>query len=161
MTTELNPACRPLRSLLGKWRGDGAVDYPTIDGPRRFSQEITVAHDGRPFLSYESRTWLLDADGTVVRPAAREVGWWRPQPESVELVLAHSSGIVEVFYGKFTGGGWQLQTDVVVPTRTAKSVDAATRLYRISDGVLEIAEQRAMVGQPLQPHTSARLTIAP
>ena len=29
------------------------------------------AHDGRPFLSYESRSWLLDEEGAVIRPAAR------------------------------------------------------------------------------------------
>lgn len=159
---ELNPACAALQPLLGKWRGEGTVDYPTIDGPRRFAQETTIGHDGRPFLSHESRAWLLDADGNVVRPAAREVGWWRPQPDgSVEFLLAHATGIVEVFYGQAAGASWELLTDSVVPTRTAKSVDASKRRYRVLDGVLEFSEERAMVGQPLQPHTSARLTSSP
>ena len=52
-------------------------------------------------MFYESRAWLLDVDGKVIRPAAREVGWWRPQPdEMIELLLAHATGIVEIFYGE-------------------------------------------------------------
>src|SRR5690606_1492270 len=43
----LHEACRPLSALVGVWRGSGEVDYPTIDGPYRFGQQLTLAHDGR------------------------------------------------------------------------------------------------------------------
>jgi hypothetical protein len=66
---------------LGVWRGGGEVVYPTIDGPYAFGQQLVFAHDGRPFLSYEARAWLLGPDGEVLRPAARETGFWRPQPD--------------------------------------------------------------------------------
>lgn len=149
-----------LLPLVGVWRGEGEVVYPTIDGPFKFGQQVTFAHDGRPFLSYESRTWLLDDDGAVIRQAAREVGWWRPQPDDViELLLAHNTGIVEVYYGKPRNStSWELTTDLVGRTASAKEVNAATRLYGlVNQGDLAWVEERAMVGQPMQPHTSAYL----
>ncbi len=158
---ELHDALLPLLPLVGVWRGEGEVVYPTIDGPFAFGQLITVSHDGRPFLGWEARAWLLDSPGgAVVRPAAREVGWWRPRPDgTVEVLLAHQTGVVEVFYGTTrTQTSWELQTDAVARTASAKEVTGASRLYGIVEGGdLAYVEERAMVGQALQPHTSARL----
>ena len=157
---ELHEQCLSLLPLVGVWRGGGEVVYPTIDGPFHFGQQVTFAHDGRPFLYYESRSWLVDEDGKVIRPAARETGWWRPQPDgTVELLLSHATGITEIFYGKaLTMTSWQLATDIVMRTSTAKEVNAATRLYGIvNNGDLAYVEERAMAGQPLQPHISSYL----
>jgi THAP4-like, heme-binding beta-barrel domain len=158
---ELNDALLGLLPLVGVWRGEGEVVYPTIDGPFHFGQQITVAHDGRPFLSWEARSWILDGPGgAVVRPAAREVGWWRAQEDgTLELLLAHHTGIIELYYGESrTQTSWELQTDAIARTSTAKEVNGATRLYGIvDDGDLAYVEERAMEGQPMQPHTSARL----
>ena len=52
---DLHDACLPLLPLVGVWRGEGEVSYPTIDGPLRFGQQVSFAHDGRPFLYYEAR----------------------------------------------------------------------------------------------------------
>jgi hypothetical protein len=156
----LNDACLALLPLVGVWRGEGEVNYPTIEGPRKFAQQLTIAHDGRPFLFHESRSWLLDDEGNVIRPAAREAGFWRPQADdSIELLLTHSSGILELFYGTTRGQtSWQLATDAVVRTSTAKEVTGAQRLYGlVANGDLGYVEERAMVGQPLQPHASAVL----
>jgi hypothetical protein len=168
----LNDALLPLLPLVGVWRGEGEVVYPTLDKTHKFGQQVTFAHDGRPFLSYEARAWLLDDEGNVIRPAAREVGWWRVQAEStldpasrssgetIELLLAHATGIVEIFYGKpRTQTSWELTTDAVVRTASAKEVNGAKRLYGlVNNGDLAYVEERAMVGQELQPHTSAYLT---
>lgn len=156
---DLHDALLPLLPLIGVWRGEGEVVYPTIES-RHFGQQITFAHDGRPFVSYESRAWLLDVDGKVIRPAAREVGWWRPQPDdTIELLLAHATGIVEIFYGEpRTQTSWELTSDVTMRTPSAKDVTGAKRLYGlVNNGDLAYVEERAMVGQPLQPHTSAYL----
>ncbi|WP_037320421.1 FABP family protein [Amycolatopsis orientalis] len=158
----LNDACLALLPLVGVWRGEGEVDYPTIDGPYRFGMQLTIAHDGRPFLTHEARAWLLDEDGKVIRPAARESGFWRPQADdTIELLLTHNTGIVELFYGKPRGKAsvpaWELGTDAVVRTSSAKDVTASQRLYGIVNGELGYVEERAMMGQELQPHTSALL----
>ena len=71
----------PLSWLLGTWVGVGVGGYPTIE-EFQFGQEVTFATDGRPFLSYWSRTWLLDSEGERVRPLATEAGFWRPRPDN-------------------------------------------------------------------------------
>jgi hypothetical protein len=157
---DLHDACLSLLPLIGVWRGEGEVVYPTIEGPFRFGQQVTIGHDGRPFLYHEARSWLLDKDDNVIRPAAREVGWWRPQPDdTIELLLAHNTGIVEIYYGSpRTQTSWELATDIVMRTATAKEVNGAKRLYGLVNNVdLAYVEERAMMGQPLQPHTSAYL----
>ncbi|MGH3620499.1 MAG: FABP family protein [Sciscionella sp.] len=156
----LHDACLALLPLIGVWRGTGEATYPTIDGPYSFGQQIVFAHDGRPFVYYESRAWLLDSDGTVLRPAARETGWWRPQQDdTIEVLLTHATGITELYYGTpRTQTSWEIGTDAVLRTATAKEVTGATRLYGIvPGGDLAYVDERAMVGQPLQPHLSAKL----
>jgi hypothetical protein len=157
---ELHPNCLALLPLIGVWRGEGEVVYPTIEGPYHFGQQLVVCHDGRPFLRYESRTWLVDDAGEVIRPAARETGFWRPQSDdSIELLAAHATGIVEIYYGRPRNQtSWELATDAVVRTLSAKEITGAHRLYGIVEGGdLAYVEQRAMVGHPLQPHVSALL----
>lgn len=157
---DLHEQCLPLLPLVGVWRGGGEIVYPTIDGPFHFGQQVVFAHDGRPFLYYESRSWLVDEDGKVIRPAARETGWWRPQPDgTIELLLSHATGITEIFYGSArTMTSWELATDIVMRTGSAKEVNAASRLYGIvNNGDLAYVEERAMAGQPLQPHISSYL----
>lgn len=154
----LHDRLEPLSFLVGTWRGLGVVGYPTVE-ERRYEQELVFAHDGRPFLEYTSRTWILDEDGRRVRPAAREAGWWRPgtQPRDVEVLLAHPTGIVEVYVGEVVFSKIELRTDVVARTETAKPVTALHRLYGLVEGDLAYAVDLAAVGQPLQPHLSARL----
>ncbi len=157
---ELHPSCLMLLPLVGIWRGEGEVVYPTIDGPYRFGQQVVFCHDGRPFLRYESRAWLLDQAGQVTRPAARETGFWRPQADdTIELLAAHGTGIVELYYGRPRNQtSWELATDAVVRSSSAKEVTGAHRLYGIvEDGNLAYVEQRAMVNQPMQPHISILL----
>jgi len=156
---ELHLDCLMLLPLIGVWRGEGEVVYPTIDGPFRYGQQLVFSHDGRPFVHYEARAWLLDADGAVLRPAARETGWWRPRPDdTLEVLIAHATGITEVFYGSpRSQTSWQISTDAVVRTASAKEVTGSNRLYGIVEGDLAYVDERAMVGQPMQPHLSARL----
>lgn len=157
---DLHEQCLGLLPLVGVWRGTGEVVYPTIDGPFHFGQQLTFAHDGRPFLSYEARSWLLTEDGELIRPAARETGFWRPQPDgSLEVLIAHHTGIVEVFYGdRGDMRSWEIETDAVARTPSAKEVTGSKRLYGlVNQGDLAYVDERAMVGQPLQPHLSALL----
>lgn len=158
---DLHEQCLALLPLIGAWRGTGEVVYPTIDGPFHFGQQLVFAHDGRPFVSYEARAWLLDDDGAVIRPAARETGFWRPQPDgTLEVMIAHGTGIMELFYGKALNlTSWELETDAVVRTATAKEVTGSHRLYGLVEGGdLAYVDERAMMGQPMQPHLSGLLS---
>jgi hypothetical protein len=165
---DLHPLCVPLLPLVGVWRGEGQVVYPSIDGPLHYGQQMVFAHDGRPFLHYCARAWLLDGPGgAVVRPAAREVGWWRPrEDDTIEVLLAHATGILEIFYGRpLSTTSWELTADAIRRTETAKEVNASQRLYGLVEGSgedlngrdLAYVDERAMEGHPLQPHLSARL----
>jgi hypothetical protein len=146
-----------LLPFVGVWRGTGKGGYPDIED-FDYAQEVRFTHDGRPFLAYESRAWIIDADGRPIRPAAREVGWWRPQGEdSVEVLLAHPTGYVEVYVGEIDGLKVELSTDAVVRTATAKEVSANHRLYGIVEGELLYAHDMAAMGHDLTPHMSARL----
>ena len=156
----LHPACQPLLPLVGIWRGTGLFgNDPGIRDPQ-FGQQITIAHDGRPFLTYESVSWLLGPDGSVTGPGEREAGYWRPQPDgSIELLVAHAVGRVEVFYGQARSvASWALSTDVGWRTPTAPPVVGSTRLYGITpDGRLAYVEERAHSDIELSPHASAAL----
>ena len=154
---ELHPDLAPLRFLLGRWEGAGVVGYPTIES-LQFGQEVSFSHNGKPYLIYVSRTWLLNADGTPGRPLAMETGFWRPQPGGkVEVLLAHPTGITEIYLGEVTGTKIEMATDVVARTASAKEVTAGHRLYGLVGPDLAYAYDMAAVGQPLQPPLSAHL----
>jgi hypothetical protein len=155
----VHPALEKIAWLLGTWRGLGVGGYPTIEG-FRYEEEIVFSHDGRPFLQYSSRTWLVDDDGARIRPGATESGFWRPGATAydVEVLLAHPMGIVEVYVGEVAFHKIELATDIVARTQTAKDVTGAKRLYGLVEGDLAYAIDLAAVGQPLQSHLSARLS---
>ena len=148
----------PFAFLIGRWQGVGVGGYPTIED-FRYRQEVTFAPLGpKPVLAYSSRSWLLNDDGTPGRAAAAETGWWRPQPDgAVEVLLAHPTGITEVYVGTVDGSRIEIATDLVARTSSAKEVSAGRRLYGLVGDELMYAMDMAAVGQPLTPHLSARL----
>jgi hypothetical protein len=154
----LAPELVPVAWLLGTWRGLGVGGYPTI-AEFRFSQEVSFTEaPGKPFLHYISHAWLLDDDGNEVRPLAHETGYWRPGPDgSLEVLLAHPTGFVEIWLGTAESAKIELTTDVVARTDTAKNYTAGHRLYGLVDGELLWAFDMAAMDQPLQPHISAKL----
>lgn len=153
----LHPNCAPVAWLLGRWGGHGKGDYPTIDA-FDYGQELVFTHDGRPFFHYFARSWIVDAEGEKVRDAAQEAGFLRCRPEGhLELVLSHSSGISEVWYGKAADARIELRTAGVSFTESAKEVTEGTRMYGNVESDLLYAYDMAAMGQPLQPHLWARL----
>ena len=150
---DLPAALDSLAFLVGTWRGEGVGGYPTIES-FSYGQEVTFSFYGKPVLAYSSRTWALDEG----RPMAVESGFWRPgEGGSIEVLLAHPTGIVEIYYGRVAGARVELATDVVARTSSAKEVTALRRMYGLVEGELMCAIDMAAVGQPLQSHLSARL----
>jgi hypothetical protein len=153
----VHPDLAPLEFLLGRWEGAGIGGYPTIES-FRFGQEISFSHNGKPFLIYASRTWQLDEEGQLGPPLGTEAGFWRPRPDNqVEVMLAHPTGIVEIYLGEVSGTRIEMATDVVARTASAKEVTAGHRLYGLVADDLAYAYDLAAVGQPLSPHLSAQL----
>jgi hypothetical protein len=160
---DLHASLSGLLPFVGIWRGRGSGDYPTIE-PFEYAQEIRISHDGRPFLAYESRAWLVTPEGEPIRPGGREWGWWRPvmvegkATDEIEAMFCTPTGIMELHVGQLRGVQLEMSTDAVMRTATAKEVSAGHRLYGIVDRALLYAQDMAAVGQPLTAHLAARLT---
>ncbi len=171
----------PVAWLVGTWQGVGVAGYPTSTQVR-FGQEIVFGHafgadaaesagaghyaGDRPYLTYRSRSWLLDDAGGQVRPLAEETGYWRILGENtdtktpLEVVLVHPVGYVEIWDGAVDGARVELRTDVVARSPLARDYAARHRIYGLVEGDLLWAMDMAAVGQPLQSHVSARLRRA-
>lgn len=153
----MHPDNAPLAWMLGTWAGAGVVGYPTMTS-RNFGQEVEVTHDGRPFLQWTSRTWLLDEDGGKDEVYAVETGFWRPQgDDGVELVLAHPTGVVEMYYGETAPAKVELRTDSVVRSPQAPEYAAAQRLYGYVNGNMMWVMDMASDGHEMQSYMSAEL----
>jgi hypothetical protein len=154
----LHDALLAVLPLVGAWAGHGTGIAP--DGAEfAFGQRLSFVHDGRPFLAYESRAWIEDADGAVVRPAWRESGFWRvaPGPDDLEVVLASNTGAALMYTGTAGDQRWEITTASAVSAPTAKQIDAERRLYAIAESDLVYASELAPGGRPLAPHLNARL----
>ncbi|MEV0360038.1 peroxynitrite isomerase [Nocardia sp. NPDC050697] len=152
-----HPALTALTPLLGVWRGKGHGEYPTID-PFDYLEEVEFGHLGRPFLTYRQRTRAAD-DG---RPLHAETGYLRcPAPDRVELILAHPTGITEIYESTLDIADGairlELQTTGVGLSSTAKRVTAMGRSFTIRDDTLGYTVRMAAVGEPLTHHLAATL----
>jgi hypothetical protein len=142
----------PLAWLVGTWRGKGRGEYEGIE-PFEFAHEVVFSHDGRPFLNYHSRSWIIDEFGDVIRPGASETGFWRVKPNStLEVVIAHNTGITEGWLGRFEPAKIQLVLDKGYSAPSAKVVTDGSRLYGLVEGGLFFAYDMAAEGKVMQPH---------
>lgn len=153
----VNDALLALLPLIGHWRGSGTGVAPGTGDQFRFGQQVSFVHDGRPFLAYESRSWLMTLDGAMIRPAWRESGFWRISPDDkVEAVIASNTGQALVFAGDAGDQRWELATSSIEHVATAKAVAGERRLYAVLDDALVYASELAVDG-PFEPHLNARL----
>lgn len=155
-----------------------------------FGQRIAFAHHGLPFLTYQAYAWLLDDDLTPLasetgywglaraaddrdsgpgmlaptappRTAADVDALRTPQGAfEIEVVLAHPTGVAELYLGTIDGPRIDLATDAVLRSSSAKEHSASTRMLGLVDGHLLWAWDLAALGQPIVSHASARLARA-
>ncbi len=154
-TVRLPEAVEPLAFLLGVWVGEGRGAYPTIDD-FTYGEESTFVCPGKPVVAYRQQTWVPPGGP----PAHSEVGFLRPVPGAVELVLALPSGVVEVSQGTLTATRLELVTLTVVTTPTAKPVREVRRVYERNGDVLSTRLDMAAVDQPLACHCQSELRRA-
>jgi THAP4-like, heme-binding beta-barrel domain len=162
----LNDALLALLPLVGVWRGEG--EGRSAGGDYRFGQQIVVSHDGGDYLNWEARSWRLNESGEYDSVGLRETGFWRfvndpadpGESTAIELLLAHSAGYVELFYGHpLNQSSWELVTDALARSKSGMLVGGAKRLYGIVEGGdLAYVEERVDADGGLVPHLSARLT---
>ena len=158
----LHDALLALLPLLGVWRGTGGGVVESTGARFRYGQQVTFSHDGRPFLAYEARSWLLDDDGAVIRQAWRECGFWRPGagPDDIEAVIAANTGQSLLYTGVAGDRRWEIATAVATPAPTARVVDGERRLYGLVEDDLVYATELAPAGRPFAAHLNARLARA-
>ncbi len=162
----LHDALLALLPLVGVWRGEG--EGRGAHGDYRFGQQIVVSHDGGDYLNWEARSWRLDQAGEYKANDLRETGFWRfiddpadpAESQAIELLLAHSAGYVELFYGRpLSQSSWELVTDALARSKSGVLVGGAKRLYGIVEGGdLAYVEERVDADGGLIPHLSARLS---
>jgi hypothetical protein len=153
VAVEPHPQLGQLGRLIGAWEGPGQGSWagrPSF----RYRERATFAHGGKPLLSYAQQTWALD-DG---RPLHSEQGYWRVgEAGSVEIVLAHGIGVVEVELGEWEHNSLRTRSTEMHLTPTAKNVTGLARVFSLEGDVLRYTLEMALDGGPLMPHLSAEL----
>lgn len=143
----------PFAALAGTWRGSGRGEYPTIVDFAYDEELVVIAVPGRPVAHWRSVT----RDAATGEPRHAESGFLRATPNDIELVVAHSFGIVETAVGSFDGNVLALRSSGLTGTPSAKQVDEAERRYELDDDTLRYEIAMAAVGVPLTHHLAAQL----
>ncbi len=160
---DLHPALLGLLPFVGLWRGRGQGGFPAAED-YDFAQEIRISHDGRPFLRFEARSWLLDAESNATGIWLTESGFWRPvlndgrATDEMEAVMITPDGVAELYLGKVIGTTrLEIAADAIAYTPSGLHVTAGHRLFGIVEGALLYAHEQAVDESGLRPHMSARL----
>ena len=164
----LHPLLLPIAWMVGRWEGVGTVEHPSMP-VHRFHQVLQIEQDGRPFLTFNSRSWVLDDASRDRAPDASETAYLRvvpsqeeaPRTVDLEMVVAHPTGIVEVYDGTGGEGKLELATDLVARTATGPDYTAGKRLFGLVHGDLMWAYDIAAFGHPLTTYASAHLKRTP
>jgi hypothetical protein len=178
----LSPDVYPLAWLVGRWRGEGVIEYPSI-GKKTFVQDLVFDHDGGPYVRFESTLRVLDEtvpdklpdDGEWPAPVpdpagtvwSTETGYWRVSTDrpdgleedkhALEVLVADASGRITVYVGAAGNGRIDLASDAIARTSTASEVRASKRLYGLVQGRLLWVEELAAFGEPMRSYASAEL----
>ncbi|MFD2793649.1 FABP family protein [Promicromonospora vindobonensis] len=108
----LSPEVYPLAWLVGRWRGEGVIEYPGI-GKKAFVQDLVFDHDGGPYLRFESTLRVLEDAVPDALPGDGE--WPAPVPDPTETEAPTSAAPVDVpaagTVWSTETGYWRVSTD--------------------------------------------------
>lgn len=88
----LSPEVYPLAWLVGRWRGEGVIEYPGI-GKKSFVQDLVFDHDGGPYLRFESTLRVLEDAVPDELPGDGE--WPAPVPDPAETGVSAAADAAE------------------------------------------------------------------
>jgi hypothetical protein len=143
----------PFAALAATWRGIGRGEYPTI-ADFEYTEEFAITPvPGRPVAHWRSAT----RDATTGEPRHAESGFIRAMPNGIELVVAHTFGIVEATAGSLEGDVLTLRSTGLIGTASAKQVDEVERRYEFDGTALRYTIAMAAVGVVSTHHLEAEL----
>ncbi|KAJ9562976.1 hypothetical protein OSB04_008136 [Centaurea solstitialis] len=149
----VHPAVEPLAYLIGTWRGEGEGGFPTISS-FTYGEELTFTHPGnKPVIAYSQKTWKLSSG----EPMHAESGYWRPKPDgTIEVVIAQSTGLVEVQKGSYDAENKsvKLHSEVI---GNASKVKEITRVFTVVNEELSYVVEMETNLTDRQPHLKASL----
>ena len=103
----------------------------------------------------------LDDEGNQVGLDHRETGFWRiTGKDEIEVVVAHSTGVVEIFYGNpLKERAWEITSaSTLVTTTGPENLGAGKRLYGLMpNNNLGWVDERMVDGE-YRPRMSAELS---
>ena len=154
----LHPALKPVSGLIGTWRGAGRGEYPTID-PFEYTEEVTFAEAGKPFLVYVQKTW--SPEGT---PMHTETGYLRVcDGSALEFVFSQPTGQTELAEGTLIPAADGFSCELhsrVMNSASAKQVDKTRRTIELAGNVLTTSFAMAAVGVPMTHHLASEMRRA-
>ncbi len=159
LPTDLTPELVPLSWLLGTWGGTGMLGEGTAES-ERFSQRVVFAQNGLPYLQYSAESWLIDEQGSQLRPLSLETGFWAldrklndadvgPGLSPADIVPAlKTADEVEQFRNE--AGGFDITATIVHPGGIAE-------LYygSIKGPQIQLSTDLVMRGQHSKEYTAA------
>ena len=131
---------------------DGEASAPLVSetGFWRLSRPATVADPGPALLPALEHAPERTVDD-VEELRAASGGF------PIEVSLAHSDGVLELYLGEINGPRIDIATDAIVRGAGGKDYGAASRMYGLVDGHLLWAWDIAALGGKMASHASARL----
>lgn len=132
--------------------GEGAASVPLVaeTGYWRVARPATPAQPGPALLPPMAQE--PERTASDVEELRSDSGGF-----PIEVALAHSDGMLELYLGEAKGPRIDIATDAIVRAAGAKHYGAATRMYGLVDGHLLWAWDIAALGAELRSHASARL----
>lgn len=130
--------------------GEASVPLVSETGFWRLARPATTADAGPALLPPLDRAPARTVDD-VEELRAASGGF------PIEVSLAHSDGVLELYLGEINGPRVDIATDAIVRGAGGKDYGAASRMYGLVDGHLLWAWDISALGGEMASHASARL----